>query len=58
MRESRLRVSDFVVVDYLRLIHAGGRFLVGGAVADISRNMKLLAKQLGIPVYGVGATQS
>ncbi|WP_239975383.1 DnaB helicase C-terminal domain-containing protein, partial [Cronobacter sakazakii] len=38
---------DFVVVDYLQLITPVGRFSSRQeAVADISRNMKLLAKQL------------
>lgn len=42
---------DFVVVDYLQLITPVGRFSSRQeAVADISRNMKLLAKQLGVPV--------
>ena len=42
---------DFVVVDYLQLITPVGRFSSRQeAVADISRNMKLLAKQLEVPV--------
>lgn len=42
---------DFIVIDYLQLIKPSGNF--GSrqeAVADISRNMKLLAKQLGVPI--------
>lgn len=42
---------DFIIVDYLQLISSTGRH--GSrqeAVAEISRNMKLLAKQLGIPI--------
>lgn len=42
---------DFIIVDYLQLITPVGRF--GSrqeAVADISRNMKLLAKQLEVPI--------
>lgn len=42
---------DMIIVDYLQLITAPGRF--GSRqeqVADISRNMKLLAKQLGVPI--------
>ena len=42
---------DFIIIDYLQLIKPTGRY--GSrqeAVADISRNMKLLAKQLGVPV--------
>lgn len=45
---------DFVIIDYLQLITPVGRF--GSrqeAVADISRNMKLLAKQLNVPVMVV-----
>lgn len=42
---------DFIVIDYLQLITPTGRFSSRQeAVADISRNMKLLAKQLGVPV--------
>lgn len=42
---------DFIIVDYLQLVTPAGRF--GNrqeAVADISRNIKLLAKQLNIPI--------
>lgn len=42
---------DMIIVDYLQLITAPGRF--GSRqeqVADISRNMKLLAKQLEVPI--------
>lgn len=42
---------DFIVIDYLQLITPTGRFSSRQeAVADISRNMKLLAKQLEVPV--------
>jgi len=42
---------DFIVIDYLQLITPTGRFSSRQeAVADISRNMKLLAKQLGVPI--------
>lgn len=42
---------DFIIVDYLQLITPSGRFSSRQeAVADISRNMKLLAKQLGVPI--------
>lgn len=45
---------DFIIIDYLQLITPSGKF--GSrqeAVADISRNMKLLSKQLNIPVMVV-----
>lgn len=42
---------DFIIVDYLQLITPTGRFNSRQeAVAEISRNMKLLAKQLGVPI--------
>lgn len=42
---------DFIIVDYLQLITPTGRFSNRQeAVADISRNMKLLAKQLQVPI--------
>lgn len=42
---------DFIVIDYLQLITPTGRFSSRQeAVSDISRNMKLLAKQLGVPI--------
>lgn len=42
---------DFVVVDYVQLITPTGRFSNRQeAVSELSRNMKLLAKQLGVPV--------
>lgn len=42
---------DFLIVDYLGLVTPSGRFTSRQeAVADMSRNMKLLAKQLGIPI--------
>lgn len=45
---------DLIIIDYLQLITPSGRF--GSrqeAVADISRNMKLLSKQLNVPVMVV-----
>lgn len=42
---------DFIVIDYLQLMTPTGRY--GSrqeAVADMSRNVKLLAKYLGIPI--------
>ena len=42
---------DFIIIDYLQLITPSGRFSSRQeAVADISRNVKLLAKQLGVPI--------
>lgn len=42
---------DFIVIDYLQLITPTGKFSSRQeAVSDISRNMKLLAKQLEVPV--------
>lgn len=42
---------DFIIVDYLQLITPTGRFFSRQeAVADLSRNMKLLAKQLQVPI--------
>lgn len=42
---------DFIIVDYLQLITPTGRYSSRQeAVADISRNMKLLAKQLQVPI--------
>ena len=42
---------DFIVIDYLQLITPTGRFSSRQeAVADISRNMKLLSKQLEVPI--------
>lgn len=42
---------DFIIVDYLQLITPSGRFSSRQeAVADLSRNMKLLAKQLQVPI--------
>lgn len=42
---------DFIIVDYLQLITPSGRFSSRQeAVADISRNMKLLAKYLEVPI--------
>lgn len=42
---------DFIIVDYLQLIVPTGRFSNRQEqVADISRNMKLLAKQLKVPI--------
>ena len=42
---------DFIIIDYLQLITPVGRFSSRQeAVADISRNVKLLAKQLKVPI--------
>jgi replicative DNA helicase len=42
---------DFIIVDYLQLITPSGKHSSRQeAVADISRNMKLLAKQLQMPI--------
>lgn len=42
---------DFIIIDYLQLITPVGRFSSRQeAVADLSRNAKLLAKQLGVPL--------
>lgn len=42
---------DFIVIDYLQLITPTGSYSSRQeAVADLSRNMKLLAKQLGVPI--------
>lgn len=42
---------DIIIVDYLQLIKPVGHFSSRQeAVADISRNMKLLAKQLQVPI--------
>lgn len=42
---------DFIIIDYLQLITPTGRFNSRQeAVADISRSLKLLAKQLKVPV--------
>lgn len=42
---------DFIIIDYLQLITPTGRFSSRQeAVADISRNVKLLAKQLQVPI--------
>lgn len=42
---------DFIIVDYLQLVSPSSRFSSRQeAVADISRNMKLLAKQLQVPI--------
>lgn len=43
---------DFIIVDYLQLINPGntGRKSRQEVVADLSRGMKLLAKQLKVPV--------
>lgn len=42
---------DFIIIDYLQLITPVGRFSNRQeAVADMSRNMKLLAKQLEVPI--------
>lgn len=42
---------DFAIIDYLQLITPSGKYSSRQeAVADISRNTKLLAKQLGIPI--------
>lgn len=52
LRQAQSREGlDLLIVDYLQLITPVGRFSSRQeAVADISRNLKLLAKQLGIPI--------
>lgn len=42
---------DFIILDYLQLVTPAGKYSSRQeAVADISRNMKILAKQLQVPV--------
>jgi len=41
---------DFIVIDYLQLISNDSKRNRQEAVADVSRNMKILAKELNIPV--------
>lgn len=42
---------DFIILDYLQLVTPVGRYSSRQEfVADVSRNMKLLAKQLNVPV--------
>lgn len=42
---------DLIIIDYLQLITPVGRFSSRQEiVADLSRNMKLLSKQLGVPI--------
>lgn len=42
---------DFIIIDYLQLITPSGRYSSRQeAIADISRNVKLLAKQLKVPI--------
>ena len=41
---------DFVVIDYLQLIQNEGKKSRQEAVAEVSRNMKILAKELNVPV--------
>lgn len=51
LRQAASTGLDMIIVDYLQLVTPSGRF--GNrqeAVADLSRNMKILAKQLGVPI--------
>lgn len=41
---------DFIIIDYLQLISNDGMRNRQEAVADVSRNMKILAKELNVPV--------
>lgn len=41
---------DFIIIDYLQLISSEGKKNRQEAIADISRNMKILAKELNVPV--------
>lgn len=41
---------DFIIIDYLQLIASEGKRNRQEAIADISRNMKILAKELNVPV--------
>lgn len=41
---------DFIIIDYLQLIANEGKNNRQEAVADVSRNMKILAKELNVPV--------
>ena len=41
---------DFIVVDYLQLIQTTGKKNRQEAVAEVSRDMKILAKELNVPV--------
>ncbi|WP_078911700.1 replicative DNA helicase [Streptomyces sp. NRRL WC-3742] len=49
------RSLDLVVVDYLQLLQGSGRRVENRQqeVSDMSRNLKLLAKQLGVPVIAL-----
>ncbi|MGW2547827.1 replicative DNA helicase, partial [Kitasatospora sp. NPDC001574] len=49
------RGLDLVVVDYLQLLQGAGRRAENRQqeVSDMSRNLKLLAKQLGVPVIAL-----
>jgi replicative DNA helicase len=54
-REQQRRGLGLVVVDYLQLMQNGGRRTENrqAEVSEISRNMKLLAKELGVPVVAL-----
>lgn len=41
---------DFVIIDYLQLIGSSGKRSRQEEVADVSRNMKILGKELNVPV--------
>ena len=41
---------DFIIIDYLQLISNDSKRNRQEAVADVSRNMKILAKELNIPI--------
>lgn len=41
---------DFIIIDYLQLIANAGKSSRQEAVADVSRNIKILAKELNVPI--------
>ena len=44
---------DFVVIDYLQLMHSARNDSRELEISDISRNLKALAKELNIPVLAL-----
>ncbi|MCQ2520871.1 MAG: replicative DNA helicase [Lachnospiraceae bacterium] len=44
---------DLIVIDYLQLMTGGGRDSRQQEVSEISRNLKLMAKELGVPVIAL-----